>query len=206
MALESTQPQTEMSTGIFPGVKVWPVHKADNLTMLVIVKKMWEPQCLQSYRPPWSVIEIALLPYFIIWRCILRNYNLVKVNSVINQQKKKRCMNINIVFFWDVRQCNLVEGYQHFWGTCCLHLQGSTDSSSIFYHEDGGSRFLVNVGSFLPAYTASHPIIFITGYLKHHMNFYFALLCCFLPLSPVFGPQLYDVWKRKSGRNKKLKI
>jgi hypothetical protein len=30
MALESTQPLTEMSTGNFPGCKKRPVHRADN--------------------------------------------------------------------------------------------------------------------------------------------------------------------------------
>jgi hypothetical protein len=32
MALESTQPLTEMSTSNLPGGKKWPAHRADNLT------------------------------------------------------------------------------------------------------------------------------------------------------------------------------
>jgi hypothetical protein len=27
--------------------------------------------------------------------------------------------------FWDMTQCNVVESYQRFGGTCCLHFQGS---------------------------------------------------------------------------------
>jgi hypothetical protein len=28
------------------------------------------------------------------------------------------------MFSWDLMECNLVDRYQHFRGTCCLHLQG----------------------------------------------------------------------------------
>jgi hypothetical protein len=46
MALESTQPLTEMSTRNLPGGKGRPAHKADKLTAVYesTVKKMWEPQ------------------------------------------------------------------------------------------------------------------------------------------------------------------
>jgi hypothetical protein len=48
MALESTQPLTEMSTRNFPGDKWRPVPKADNLTALCepIVWEMWESRRL----------------------------------------------------------------------------------------------------------------------------------------------------------------
>jgi hypothetical protein len=48
MALETTQPLTEMSTRNLPEGKGWPAHKADNLTALCepIFWKMWEPQHL----------------------------------------------------------------------------------------------------------------------------------------------------------------
>jgi hypothetical protein len=36
MALESTQPLTEMSTRNIPGRKGWPAHKADNLTAVCL--------------------------------------------------------------------------------------------------------------------------------------------------------------------------
>jgi hypothetical protein len=95
-------------------------------------------------------------------------------------------MNVNIVFFWDVTPCSLVEGYQHFGGTCCLQV--SRETSSIFYPEDGGSRFFVNVGFFLPHYTASHPIIFITVGTSSLTHF-----CAAAHDFPVLGPQLYEV-------------
>jgi hypothetical protein len=55
----------------------------------------------------------------------------------------KKQLRMKIVGFWDV-MCNLVEGYQHFWETCYLHSQGS-----LFYPEDGRSRFLRNVSTHL---------------------------------------------------------
>jgi hypothetical protein len=46
MALESTQPLTEMSTRNLPGGKGKPARKADNLTAICesIVWKMWDPR------------------------------------------------------------------------------------------------------------------------------------------------------------------
>jgi hypothetical protein len=46
MALESTQPLTEMSTRNFSGRKRRPAREADNLTAICepIVKKIWEPR------------------------------------------------------------------------------------------------------------------------------------------------------------------
>jgi hypothetical protein len=36
MALGSTQPLTEMSTGNLPGGKGWPVHGGDNITAICV--------------------------------------------------------------------------------------------------------------------------------------------------------------------------
>jgi hypothetical protein len=30
---------------------------------------------------------------------------------------------MKITVFWDVAMCNVVDIYQHFRGTCCIHLQ-----------------------------------------------------------------------------------
>jgi hypothetical protein len=43
-----------------------------------------------------------------------------------------------------VAPCSLIEVFQRFRGTCCLHHQGD---------EDGGSKHLRNVGKLLPDYT-----------------------------------------------------
>jgi hypothetical protein len=45
MALGLIQPLTEMITRNLPGVKGWPVHKADNITTMCepMVKKMCKP-------------------------------------------------------------------------------------------------------------------------------------------------------------------
>jgi hypothetical protein len=51
MALWSTQPLTEISTGNLPGVKGRPARKAENVTVIYerVVYKMWEPRRLTSY-------------------------------------------------------------------------------------------------------------------------------------------------------------
>jgi hypothetical protein len=46
---------------------------------------------------------------------------------------------------------NLVDGYKHFRGICYPLLKGSPS-----YPEDGGSRFLRNVSTYLTNYLASH--------------------------------------------------
>jgi hypothetical protein len=45
MALESTQPLTEMGTNNFPGGKSWLACKGDNLaaTCELIAQKLWKP-------------------------------------------------------------------------------------------------------------------------------------------------------------------
>jgi hypothetical protein len=52
--------------------------------------------------------------------------------------------------------CSLVEVYQHFRGTCCLHYQGN----------DRGSRHLSKVSKLIPDYIAQHPIRQSSSYLS----------------------------------------
>jgi hypothetical protein len=64
MALELTQPLTEMGTKNLPGGKEWLARKVDNLTAICepAVYKMWEPRSLkvsQPYEPPWPVTGTA---------------------------------------------------------------------------------------------------------------------------------------------------
>jgi hypothetical protein len=35
-----------------------------------------------------------------------------------------KAMTMNIIVFWDIMQCSVVDRYQHFGESCCLHLQG----------------------------------------------------------------------------------
>jgi hypothetical protein len=64
MALESTQPLTEMSTRNFPGGKKRAARRADNLTAVCEpnVCKLWEPQPLTTLRASTACTGIAL-PY-----------------------------------------------------------------------------------------------------------------------------------------------
>jgi hypothetical protein len=59
-------------------------------------------------------------------------------------------MNVKKEAFSDVMLHNVVYWYQHFRGTCCLHFQ------AFVHPEDEGSRFLPNVGTYLPTSSASH--------------------------------------------------
>jgi hypothetical protein len=52
--------------------------------------------------------------------------------------------------FWVVESCNLVEVYWRFRGTCCVRYQGDCP-------DDGGSKYLWNIGKLLPDYTMLQP-------------------------------------------------
>jgi hypothetical protein len=60
-------------------------------------------------------------------------------------------VNIETVVFWDVMPCTLVERYK------CLRnlIPPASRYKKCSYPEDGGSRFLQNVGTHLPNYVAS---------------------------------------------------
>jgi hypothetical protein len=62
MALGSTQPVTEMSTGNLPGAKGWLAHKAGNLATICepIVLKMWESRYLNPVGLHGLLTGIAL--------------------------------------------------------------------------------------------------------------------------------------------------
>jgi len=51
-----------------------------------------------------------------------------------------------MLIFWGFKSCNIGDINQRFGGNYCLHLQGRS--------EDGGSRYVKNVGSYHQHYTA----------------------------------------------------
>jgi hypothetical protein len=80
MALGSTQPLTEMSTGNLPWGKWRPAHE-DNLTAIYepIVWKMWEPRRLTNplgfhglLRDSFTFLPISISNY-----CILNDFKLI---------------------------------------------------------------------------------------------------------------------------------
>jgi hypothetical protein len=74
MALESTQPLTEMSTRNSLGGKGWPALEAGNLIAICeqIVYKMWEPRYLTTL---WaSQPETGIVLYFIFFLFYLAEY------------------------------------------------------------------------------------------------------------------------------------
>jgi hypothetical protein len=58
--------------------------------------------------------------------------------------------------FSDVKSCRLVDRYQQFGVTCCLHIYGI----SLFYREHGSSKFLRNFDNYL----------WIQCVLRNHIN------------------------------------
>jgi hypothetical protein len=58
---------------------------------------------------------------------------------------------MKMAVFWVLAPRSLVEVYQRFRGSCCLHHQGDDDP------DDGGSKYLWNVGKLLPDYMALQP-------------------------------------------------
>jgi hypothetical protein len=63
-------------------------------------------------------------------------------------------MKIQVEVFWDVTQCSVVIGHQHFGGPYCLHLHledlnlqcATVTSNTTFHSEDGGIVVLLNIG------------------------------------------------------------
>jgi hypothetical protein len=51
-----------------------------------------------------------------------------------------------------VSRC-FVDRYQYFWGNCCLDLQDKRD----IYADDGDSKFLRNLYTYLSGYNVQHP-------------------------------------------------
>jgi hypothetical protein len=72
VALESTQPLTEMSTRNLPR-KGQPARKADNFTAICepIVKEMWEPRPLTTL---WASRPVTGIALFIIWTKISKTF------------------------------------------------------------------------------------------------------------------------------------
>lgn len=54
----------------------------------------------------------------------------------------------NIMVFWGVMLCSLVDMCQNFRGCYCIHLEVRRNAS--FFPEYGGSRFLRNMRIYLP--------------------------------------------------------
>ena len=57
------------------------------------------------------------------------------------------CLHVNRTAFWYATPCSLVDGYQHFWRTCSLHLH-SRLNLKVLYLENGGNSYLQTLQPF----------------------------------------------------------
>jgi hypothetical protein len=57
---------------------------------------------------------------------------------------------------WDIMLYSLMDVYQHFGETYCLHLHGRSGVRVPFYLKDGGNTSLQNISKLLPNYIVSH--------------------------------------------------
>jgi hypothetical protein len=76
-------------------------------------------------------------------------------------------LNIKITVFWDVTLSSSTDRYQRFGGTYSLYHQSIL--TTLFYTEDGGSRFFWNFGTYPSKHKASHP---------RRRPSYLTFLCC----------------------------
>jgi hypothetical protein len=71
-----------------------------------------------------------------------------------------RTTSVENIVFWDVMPCSRLDLYRRFRGTCQFYFRVE---QQVFR---GGSRFLRNVGDFLPDFTTSCPMIQYSSYLR----------------------------------------
>jgi hypothetical protein len=83
--------------------------------------------CAGAFGRNLASVAVKMLPHF------------VKVGSEVLTAVRTK-----MAFFWVVPPCSLVEVYQRFRGTCCLHHQGDKSHRS----DDGGSKDLWNLVNF----------------------------------------------------------
>jgi hypothetical protein len=87
MALESTQPLTEMSTRKLPGCKKRPARRADNLAVFY-EPNVWKcgslnlPQPSGPPRPVWGSFTLPYLTYMSVYTHSHTHTNMVSQNSV----------------------------------------------------------------------------------------------------------------------------
>jgi hypothetical protein len=61
---------------------------------------------------------------------------------------------VNIkIMVWNVMPFGVVDKYQRFGGTCCLHLQGRKVRQEL---KERSRRFFQNIVTYLPIYLVSH--------------------------------------------------
>jgi hypothetical protein len=72
---------------------------------------------------------------------------------------------MKIIAFSNVTPCSLADVYRYLEERTAYILR--VEDCVFFYPEDEGSKFLRNVGNYLPDYTVSHPkIVLIFGGVK----------------------------------------
>jgi hypothetical protein len=80
---------------------------------------------------------------------------------------------LQLIFFWDIIPCNLLNIHNCFRGNCCPHLQGRREL------EDGGIGFLQNIVTHLlnSSGIKTQKAVLRTSYLTlYHENFLFPVV------------------------------
>jgi hypothetical protein len=89
------------------------------------------------------------------------------VPILVQSKLRKR---IKVMVFWDVMPCSLVDRYQHYGATCCLHLQ----------ERRWGHHVLPNSGTYLPKqqHHIPRPQIFILIHMRTSNHIQKIRVCC----------------------------
>ena len=93
----------------------------------------------------------------------LKTKNLTQNVKFVNPLEAVTVVAVKITVFWDVTPCSVSRSYEHFIGTCFLHLKAMRNSG---FHQDLGVR-LPNTWPYFPICGPGSVVGIATGYGLH---------------------------------------